>query len=74
MKVADFGLSHELYDREYYSSKDRKAKLPIKWMALESLEDFLFTSKSDVVSIVNSSHTEYLCICISKKKNFQKSV
>lgn len=51
VKVADFGLSHELYDRQYYSSKDRRAKLPIKWMALESLEDFLFTTKSDVVSI-----------------------
>lgn len=49
VKVADFGLSHQLFEREYYSSKDHKAKLPIKWMALESLEDFVFTAKSDVV-------------------------
>jgi len=49
VKVADFGLSHQLFEREYYSSRDRKAKLPIKWMALESLEDFVFTAKSDVV-------------------------
>ena len=50
VKVADFGLTRELYERDYYSSKDRKAKLPIKWMALESLEDFVFTNRTDVVS------------------------
>ena len=49
VKVADFGLSHELHDREYYSSRNRRAKLPIKWMALESLENYVFTIKSDVV-------------------------
>ncbi|ESO08015.1 hypothetical protein HELRODRAFT_133636, partial [Helobdella robusta] len=50
VKVADFGLSHQLHDSEYYSSKNRKAKLPIKWMALESLENYVFTVKSDVWS------------------------
>jgi len=54
VKVADFGLSHQLFEREYYSSGDRKAKLPIKWMALESLEDFVFTAKSDVVGFLHS--------------------
>ena len=51
VKVADFGLSRDLYEKDYYSSKDldRKGKMPIKWMALESLEDFIFTTKSDVV-------------------------
>ena len=58
VKVADFGLSHELHDREYYSSKDHKAKLPIKWMAIESLEDFIFTTKSDVVSGQNCNFKE----------------
>jgi hypothetical protein len=51
VKVADFGLSRELFERQYYSSKDQKAKLPVKWMALESLENFIFTAKSDVVGI-----------------------
>ncbi|ESO08582.1 hypothetical protein HELRODRAFT_110137 [Helobdella robusta] len=50
VKVADFGLSHELHEKNYYSTKDKKAKLPIKWMALESLESFVFTLKSDVWS------------------------
>ena len=52
VKVADFGLSKDLYEKDYYSSIDRKRKMPIKWMALESLEDYIFTTKSDVVSVI----------------------
>ena len=61
VKVADFGLSHQLFEREYYSSKDHKAKLPIKWMALESLEDFVFTAKSDVVCSLILLLVYYVC-------------
>ena len=50
VKVADFGLTRNLYESLYYRTKDRKAKLPIKWMALESLERCVFTIKTDVVS------------------------
>ena len=50
VKVADFGLTKQLYEQEYFSTSDRTAKMPIKWMALESLEDYKFTTKSDVVS------------------------
>ena len=60
VKVADFGLSHQLFERQYYSSKDHKAKLPIKWMALESLEDFVFTAKSDVVCAFET--VIYVCV------------
>ena len=49
VKVADFGLSRDTYERDYFHSKDKKGKLPIKWMALESLQNLVFTSKSDVV-------------------------
>lgn len=47
--MADFGLSRQLYEKDYYSAKDRKLKLPIKWMALESLDQQVFTTKTDVV-------------------------
>lgn len=50
VKVADFGLARCLYQKEYYSSREHKGKMPIKWMALESLEDLIFTTKSDVWS------------------------
>lgn len=51
VKVADFGLSRDIYERDYYSSDDRKAKLPVKWMALESLEKAIYNTKTDVVSV-----------------------
>ena len=55
VKVADFGLSRDIYERDYYSSDDRKAKLPVKWMALESLEKGIYNNKTDVVCITCSS-------------------
>uniref|UniRef100_UPI00358E7B1D hepatocyte growth factor receptor n=1 Tax=Myxine glutinosa TaxID=7769 RepID=UPI00358E7B1D len=51
VKVADFGLARDTYDKEYYSVRDcTRARLPIKWMALESLQTSKFTTKSDVWS------------------------
>ena len=54
VRVADFGLSRDLYSQEYYRTEDGKNPLPIRWMALESLEKKMFTSKSDVVSMITS--------------------
>lgn len=55
VKVADFGMARDVFDKEYYSVQDhRKAKLPVKWMAIESLQTQKFTSKSDVVSKLKS--------------------
>ena len=49
MRVADFGLARDIYEKEYYSSDNKKTKLPVKWMSLESLEKGTYSSKSDVV-------------------------
>lgn len=50
VKVADFGLARDVLDKEYYSvQQHRHARLPVKWMALESLQTYRFTTKSDVV-------------------------
>ncbi|XP_077452292.1 hepatocyte growth factor receptor isoform X2 [Stigmatopora argus] len=51
VKVADFGLARDVYDKEYYSVHNKSGvKLPVKWMALESLQTHKFTAKSDVWS------------------------
>nr|XP_051708378.1 macrophage-stimulating protein receptor isoform X3 [Oryctolagus cuniculus] len=51
VKVADFGLARDVLDKEYYSvQQHRHARLPVKWMALESLQTYRFTTKSDVWS------------------------
>ena len=59
IKVADFGLSEDIYACNYFRqlkgsdniSGSSTVKLPVKWMALESLHDGLFSEKSDVVSM-----------------------
>ena len=48
IKVADFGLTEDVYQRNYFRQINC-IKLPIKWMALESLHDRVFSEKSDVV-------------------------
>ena len=55
IKVADFGLSEDIYCRNYFKQtqeeEDSSVKLPIRWMALECLLDGIFTEKTDVVSL-----------------------
>ena len=52
IKVADFGLGEDIYQTGYFKQDKGNAavKLPYKWMPLESLQDGLFSEKSDVVS------------------------
>lgn len=53
VKVADFGLTRDVYSKEYYSSEN-KQRLPVKWMAPESLEQGKYSAKSDVVCRQNT--------------------
>lgn len=46
VKLADFGLSRWVEDQSYYIAS--KCKLPIKWMAPESINFRRFTTSSDV--------------------------
>ncbi|XP_032783017.1 vascular endothelial growth factor receptor 1 isoform X1 [Daphnia magna] len=49
VKVADFGMAKRLYyDGKY--EKTSQGLLPVKWMAIESLTDRVFSSQSDVWS------------------------
>jgi len=52
VKVADFGLARFTEEKEYYRPIDRTRALPLKWMAIESMTEEIFTTKSDVVSTV----------------------
>uniref|UniRef100_A0A3Q3L4K1 Tyrosine-protein kinase receptor TYRO3 n=1 Tax=Mastacembelus armatus TaxID=205130 RepID=A0A3Q3L4K1_9TELE len=45
--VADFGLSKKIYSGDYYR-QGSVSKLPVKWIALESLADNVYTAQSDV--------------------------
>nr|XP_014339305.1 PREDICTED: tyrosine-protein kinase receptor TYRO3-like [Latimeria chalumnae] len=46
--VADFGLSKKIYSGDYYR-QGSASKLPVKWIALESLADNIYTVCSDVL-------------------------
>ncbi|KAH8379736.1 hypothetical protein KR009_006872 [Drosophila setifemur] len=49
MKIADFGLARDIQDTDYYR-KNTNGRLPIKWMAPESLQEKKYDSQSDVWS------------------------
>jgi len=59
IKVGDFGFSEDIYTSSYYRQKksDTDVKLPVRWMAPESITVGVFTEKSDIVSAVK--HYQY---------------
>lgn len=49
IKICDFGLAKSVYKDENYLKKEN-GPLPIKWMAIESIRDRIFSTQSDVWS------------------------
>lgn len=46
-KVSDFGLTRDVYEDDAYLKRS-KDRVPVKWMAPESLADHVYTNRSDV--------------------------
>ena len=53
IKVADFGMSEDTYAQNYFhrdrSEGGSEEKVPIRWMAPESIENDIYTERTDVV-------------------------
>ncbi|CAH1956241.1 unnamed protein product [Acanthoscelides obtectus] len=49
VKICDFGLAKSMYKSDNYK-KQGDCPLPIKWMAIESIRDRIFSTQSDVWS------------------------
>ena len=53
IKVADFGLTEDMYVRNYFcrdkSEGGSEEKVPIRWMAPESIESDVYNERTDVI-------------------------
>ena len=49
MKIASFALMQRMGDDGFHQQEDVHEPLPIKWLAPESLENYKFDSRTDVV-------------------------
>ena len=52
IKVADFGLAEDMYGTNYYrrGRSEGGERVPIRWMAPESIEMNIYNERTDVVS------------------------
>ena len=55
IKVADFGLTEDMYGTKYFrrmkSESGSEEKVPIRWMAPESIENDIYNQSTDVVRL-----------------------
>ena len=52
--MADFGLTEDMYGTNYYrrnTEAKSEEKVPIRWMAPESIERDVYSESTDVVSV-----------------------
>ena len=62
IKVGDFGLTQDIYDTNYYRRGKNEAsneRVPIRWMAPESIEEDVYNEKTDVVRTFTRRHIHY---------------
>ena len=54
IRVADFGLTEDMYRTNYFRRRQsvtgNDEKVPIRWMAPESIAENIYTEATDVVS------------------------
>ena len=69
IKVADFGLTEDMYGTNYFR-RDRggegsEEKVPIRWMAPESISSDTYNESTDVVCAVDTYTYDCRTVCLS---------
>ena len=62
--MADFGLTEDMYGTNYYRQEkvtsENEERLPIRWMAPESIENNLYNESTDVVSLQPGNSVQFI--------------
>ena len=73
IRVADFGLTEDMYGINYYRRRKSQAgsedKLPIRWMAPESIDSDIYTEKTDVVSSLTCQQMRIIIMHMDEAPN-----
>ncbi len=72
VKICDFGLAKDIYKTNNYRKKT-DGPLPIKWMAIESLRDHIFSTQSDVWCEYREFYMNMINLCLKKYFRFSRS-
>ena len=70
IKVADFGLTEDMYCTNYFSEPGNEEKVPIRWMAPESISAELYSEKTDVVRFLHNT-ISFVSVCPEYEINIQ---
>ena len=77
IKVADFGLTEDMYSTNYFRRErgegGSEEKVPIRWMAPESIEKDIYTEATDVVCS-DSTHLLFRVVVICLQWSFGVTV
>ena len=71
IKVTDFGLTEDMYGTNYYRQEkvagENEERLPIRWMAPESIENNLYNESTDVVSLQPGNSVQFIVFIFQLK-------
>ena len=56
VRIADFGLSRDLHQSDYYRMSSLEQAVPVRWLAVECFSRHTFTTKTDVVWITSTKY------------------